>query len=122
MKNTAKRALSLVLCMAMVLSLFAMAPTASAVTDSSGYECTGSVEQLLKADTDAAAGECYRIVNNDDIIALAEYVAAGRNTKDVTFYLKHDVDMRLNAWNGIGTSKYASRAYLTAAAMPWWVL
>ena len=55
MKNTAKRALSLVLCMAMVLSLFAMAPTASAVTDSSGYECTGSVEQLLKADTDAAA-------------------------------------------------------------------
>lgn len=107
MKNTAKRALSLVLCMAMVLSLFAMAPTASAVTDSSGYECTGSVEQLLKADTDAAAGECYRIVNNDDIIALAEYVAAGRNTKDVTFYLKHDVDMRLNAWNGIGTSKYA---------------
>ncbi len=108
MKNTAKRALSLTLCMAMVLSLFAMAPTtANAMTDSSGYECTGSVEQLLKGSVDATEGECYRIVNNDDIIALADYVAAGRNTKGVTFYLKHDVDMRNNTWNGIGTSANA---------------
>ncbi len=84
------------LCLTMVLGLFCYAPEASALVDSSGYECTGSVEQLLRASSDAVAGQCYRIVNNDDIIALADYVAAGRNTKGVTFYLKADVDMRRN--------------------------
>ncbi len=103
MKNTAKRALSVLLCMVMVLGLVGIAPTAMAL-DSCGYDCDGSVEQLLKATTDATEGQCYRIVNNDDIIALADYVAAGRNTKGVTFYLKADVDMRKNTWNGIGTA------------------
>ena len=107
MKNGFKRALSMLLCLTMVLGLFCYAPEASALVDSSGYECTGSVEQLLRASSDAVAGQCYRIVNNDDIIALADYVAAGRNTKGVTFYLKADVDMRRNTWNGIGTDKYA---------------
>ena len=107
MKNGFKRALSMLLCLTMVLGLFCYAPEASALVDSSGYECTGSVEQLLRASSDAVAGQCYRIVNNDDIIALADYVAAGRNTKGVTFYLKADVDMRRNTGNGIGTDKYA---------------
>ncbi len=107
MKKSFKRALSMFLCLSMVLGLFYFAPEASAATDSSGYECTGSVEQLLKGSTDAVAGQNYRIVNNDDIIALADYVAAGRNTNGVTFYLKADVDMRRNTWNGIGTSQYA---------------
>ena len=107
MKKSFKRAMSMFLCLTMVLGLFYFAPEASAATDSSGYECTGSVEQLLKGSTDAVAGQNYRIVNNDDIIALADYVAAGRNTKGVTFYLKADVDMRRNTWNGIGTSQYA---------------
>ncbi len=106
MKKSFERVLSMFLCLTMVLGMFCFAPEASAA-DSSGYECTGSVEQLLKGSTDAAAGENYRIVNNDDIIALADYVAAGRNTKGVTFYLKADVDMRRNTWNGIGTSRYA---------------
>ena len=107
MKNSVKRVLSMFLCLTMVLGPFSFAPEASASPDSSGYECTGSVEQLLKGSSDAAAGQNYRIVNNDDIIALADYVAAGRNTKGVTFYLKADVDMRRNTWNGIGTSEYA---------------
>ena len=106
MKNSVKRVLSMFLCLTMVLGLFCFTPEASAL-DSSGYECTGSVEQLLKGSTDAVAGQNYRIVNNDDIIALADYVAAGRNTKGVTFYLKRDVDMRRNTWNGIGTSQHA---------------
>ena len=105
MKNTAKRALSVLLCMVMVLGFVGIAPTAMAL-DSCGYDCDGSVEQLLKATTDATEGQCYRIVNNDDIIALADYVAAGRNTKGVTFYLKADVDMRKNTWNGIGTADH----------------
>ena len=106
MKNSVKRVLSMFLCLTMVLGLFCFTPEAAAL-DSSGYECTGSVEQLLKGSTDAVAGQNYRIVNNDDIIALADYVAAGRNTKGVTFYLKGDVNMRRNTWNGIGTSQYA---------------
>ena len=106
MKNRVRKVLSLLLCMAMVFGLWCYVPEVSA-TDSSGYDCDGSVEQLLKASEDASEGQCYRIVNNDDIIALADYVAAGRNTKGVTFYLKADVDMRSNTWNGIGTTEYA---------------
>lgn len=106
MKNSVKRVLSMFLCLTMVLGLFCFAPEAAAL-DSSGYECTGSVEQLLRGSADAVAGQNYRIVNNDDIIALADYVAAGRNTKGVTFYLKGDVNMRRNTWNGIGTSQHA---------------
>ena len=61
MKNGFKRALSMLLCLTMVLGLFCYAPEASALVDSSGYECTGSVEQLLRASSDAVAGQCYRI-------------------------------------------------------------
>ena len=46
MKNGFKRALSMLLCLTMVLGLFCYAPEASALVDSSGYECTVSVEQL----------------------------------------------------------------------------
>ena len=56
MKNGFKRALSMLLCLTMVLGLFCYAPEASALVDSSGYECTGSVEQLLRASSDAVAG------------------------------------------------------------------
>ena len=66
MKNSVKRVLSMFLCLTMVLGLFCFTPEASAL-DSSGYECTGSVEQLLKGSTDAVAGQNYRIVNNADI-------------------------------------------------------
>ena len=41
MKNGFKRALSMLLCLTMVLGLFCYAPDASAAVDSSGYECTG---------------------------------------------------------------------------------
>ena len=58
MKNGFKRALSMLLCLTMVLGLFCYAPEASALVDSSGYECTGSVEQLLRASSDAVAGQC----------------------------------------------------------------
>lgn len=103
--------------MVMVLGLVGIAPTAMAL-DSCGYDCDGSVEQLLKATTDATEGQCYRIVNNDDIIALADYVAAGRNTKGVTFYLKADVDMRKTHGTASARRTTRSRVLSTAAALP----
>jgi len=103
MSKRIKKSLSLILSIVMVIGLFAGIGFAPAYAkDECGYTPNGTVSQLVGVGTDAEAGQCYKITNTDDLIALSDYINDGKNSIGVTFYLGNDIDLTDVTWYPIG--------------------
>lgn len=77
------------------------------------YTATATVSQLYSTGSDGTEGCCYSINGLDDLEALQKYVAAGRKTKGIIFFMTRDVDMSYkyhvdgNSWKPIGDADNA---------------
>lgn len=57
------------------------------------YSETATMTELYDSGVDAIAGGHYSISTGDELQLLSQYTKDGRLTKDVTFYLKGDIDI-----------------------------
>ena len=62
------------------------------------YTETATMTELYESGIDGVAGGHYSISDGDELKYLSLYVQEGRLTKDVTFYLKDDVDITIQCW------------------------
>lgn len=79
---------------------------------SGDYTATSTVTQLFSSGADGIEGCFYSINGLDDLEALQKYVAAGRKTKNIIFFMTRDVDMSYkyhvdgDSWHPIGDVNY----------------
>ena len=57
------------------------------------YEATNTMRALYSTRSDGVEGGCYSISNMDDLVAFRKYVNEGYKTKDIIFFMTHDIDM-----------------------------
>jgi len=101
MTKKIKASVSLLLVLVLLAGFF---PVFSGADDC-GYTPVMRVKELNDGGADAAAGEAYSILNDDDLLALSEYCSAGRATEGVIFYMKRDFTNSERKLTPIGTEE-----------------
>ena len=76
------------------------------------YTATSTMTELYNSGSDGIVGGFYSINGLDDLEALQKYVAAGRRTSDITFFMTRDIDMSQkyspdteHSWRPIGNEQ-----------------